>query len=1092
MRIDLALPYDRTAILGFLDDFLPDFERNIRSLQPAGQIEGAHYLGKCSDLDVAVFELKHTGGIEKRVSLTQDGFRLMKQAGVFRALVIFYSEDTEQWRLSLMTAQPMFDHGKVITTLSNPRRYSYALGPQAKVKTPAKFLIQQGAVKDFDDLQNRFSVEVVNKEFYKKITDLFTELVGGERNKTQYPGVLRLPGTNEGRIKQQFAVRMIGRIIFCWFLREKKKKNGQPIIPLSLLSIDAAIAIPEYYHSVLELLFFEILNQEKRTKENISEEWLAVPYLNGGLFDPQPQDYYRERFRSELIIPDSWITKLFEVLETYHFTVDENTSNDIDLSIDPEMLGRIFENLLAEINPETGKSARNSTGSFYTPREIVDYMVDETLIHYLHSKTKIDFEKLRALISHDLSDDEAYPLGIDEKVHILEALSEITILDPACGSGAFPIGILQKIVYMLEVIDPDASGWFELQLKKAPAIIRPIIRKQFDENNLGYVRKLGVINSSIHGVDIQPVAVEIARLRCFLTLIVEEKVEESEDNLGIQPLPNLDFKFVCTNTLIHVPESNPENQISIMSFSQKIEPIIADYFQATGAVRDAIRRELIELIDEKVEESHTLLHSKRGLSTLPQYQEEYDKQQYASNSKILDITKLWKSYKNILTNGVVGFYDTKYFFPGISDGFDIVIGNPPYIQLQKNGGELANLYKDQGYQTFARTGDIYSLFYERGLKLTKPGTGLLCYITSNKWMRAGYGKEIRRFFASKNPIILIDFGGFKVFESATVDTNILLIQNRECNKLLKAAHFNDDYKKQHPIIEYFNTNKVSLDDLGPGIWTIGNPAELALQKKIEKIGKPLKEWNVNIFRGVLTGLNDAFIVDTNTKEQICREDPKSIEILKPILRGRDIKRYSYDWAGLWLIASGFDVDVPQKYPAIYRHLLRFEEKAKKRGDKGKDWWNLRACAYYTEFEKEKVIYSEIVREPQFYLDLSDKLYCEATSFIISGDSGKLLCGVLNSKAFTYFFKNWYAGGGLGLSGIRYKKKFLELVPIPIMSSANKSIIKKIETEVEKILAIKRSSVGSTTVDHESKIDQLVYNLYALTPNEIKIIDSSLI
>ncbi len=311
------------------------------------------------------------------------------------------------------------------------------------------------------------------------------------------------------------------------------------MIPQDILSSSAA-KTENYYHSVLAPLFFEVLNKRDVSREETFRKdlYATIPYLNGGLFNPDSDDHYKFDKSLQLSVPglvdvpDTWLRKFFDLLELYNFTVDENTSYDIDLSIDPEMLGRIFENLLARINPETGETVRKMTGSFYTPREIVEYMVDESIKQYLKTKTNIDDEKLSAVVSFNLSDDEEFPLTASDKQLIISALSEVKILDPACGSGAFPMGILQKIVFVLQQVDPDSKQWLEEQLAGASPEFKHHLEKEFENKNFNYLRKLGVIRESIYGVDIQPIATEISRLRCFLTLIVDQSVDDNDTNPG--------------------------------------------------------------------------------------------------------------------------------------------------------------------------------------------------------------------------------------------------------------------------------------------------------------------------------------------------------------------------------------------------------------------------------------------------------------------------------------------------------------------------------------------------------------------------------
>ncbi|BCB96415.1 hypothetical protein JZK55_13370 [Dissulfurispira thermophila] len=356
-----------------------------------------------------------------------------------------------------------------------------------------------------------------------------------------------------------------------------------------------------------------------------------------------------------------------------------------------------------------------------------------------------------------------------------------------------------------------------------------------------------------------------------------------------------------------------------------------------------------------------------------------------------DITQkiaLWNPYD---TNKSADWFDPEWMF-GINDGYDIVIGNPPYIQLQKNGGALARLYQPKRYETFQRTGDIYTLFYEKGINLLKDG-GFLCLITSNKWMRAGYGEKLREFFTKHNPKILIDLGP-GIFESATVDTNIFLIQKAKNENNLRAVTL----KKEDgiDIAKQLKESGVILTNLSKDAWFIGSSAEQRLKEKIERIGKPLKEWDVKIYRGVLTGLNEAFIITTEKRDEIlsnCRDEAerkRTEAIIKPILRGRDIKRYYYEWAGLWVIfipwhfplhedltiqgaSEKAEKEFKKQYPAVYNHLIQFKEQLSKRNKEETgiryEWYAMQraAATYYPEFEKEKVVWQRITQEPTFCL-----------------------------------------------------------------------------------------------------------------------------
>jgi type I restriction-modification system DNA methylase subunit len=558
--------YDKNTFVSFMDDFLPDFlpnERKVRTPKTS-LLKTIELLGTSKDCNVSVLSAYcDSANAGKRIGITQSAFKMLSEHQIRNALIAFHNGGG-QWRFSLLTSALEPVEGGIVTKTGNPKRHSYLLGAGAKTDVPRKFLIEQGRVADIGALRERFSFEIVNKQFFESIDVLFTKLVGGERGGKKYSGLLKIRGVASNSPEHQtFAVRLIGRIVFCWFLKEKKSLSGVSLIPAELLSKDAAGEQRDYYRNTLEPLFFEILNKRRKDRpiELQTERYNCVPYLNGGLFSPKRDDYYAYApatgGNGGVIpkIPNEWFVELFDVFSQYNFTIDENTSYDVDLSVDPEMLGRIFENLLAEINPETGENARKSTGSFYTPREIVEYMADSSLTRFLTDRTSVAEEKIRALVNYSKENDRDHALTNDEKRAVVDALGDLKILDPACGSGAFPIGILQKTVFILQQVDEGADIWFEKQLSATPSVeLQREIEVRHKSGNYDYLRKLGVIRASIFGVDIQAIAVDIAKLRCFLTLIIDDRIDDEADNRGILPLPNLNFKFVAANSLIALPD----------------------------------------------------------------------------------------------------------------------------------------------------------------------------------------------------------------------------------------------------------------------------------------------------------------------------------------------------------------------------------------------------------------------------------------------------------------------------------------------------------------------------------------------------------
>ena len=987
--------------------------RQITKPKSSKYIKNIENLGRYRDLGLQVLVISHDSKNDPRVGLSRELFQILKNYSIENALVATYT-NSNTWRYTLLTTDLSINKsGRVVREFSNPKRHSFLLGPNSKVGTPYKYLVQKGPVVDCADLKSRFSIEVVNNDFYREIARLYDELVGVDKKpaKLQYP-----PEDNQAH---EFAVRLIGRIIFCWFLKEKVSPSGTPLIPKQLLSLEAA-GTRDYYNSVLAPLFFQVLNKPHQNRSDLysSPQFNKIPYLNGGLFNPDNIDHYKfdkvtqKTVPNKISIPDSWLKDLLGILEEYNFTIDENTSFDTDISIDPEMLGRVFENLLARIDPITEETVRKVTGSFYTPREIVEYMVDESLTQYLTRCTDISELKIRALVSFDLTDDREHPLDSKEKTDVVKILGDLRILDPACGSGAFPIGILQKIVFILQQVDPEGRLWFEEQVSSITPELRSHIDREFRSKNFDYLRKLGIIRKSIYGVDIQPIATEISRLRCFLTLVVEQTVEDTNENRGIEPLPNLDFKFVTANSLLHLPGhslSPRDNKQDLDLFDNQQKGKISElrelresFFLSHGFERTEIREDFRRIQNEL-------------------WTSMYRSKAYGQQSVMLTS---WDPFGY----GATEWFDAEWMF-GVSDGFDIVIGNPPYIQLQKNSGKLRREYEKCGFKTLAASGDIYTLFYEKGAAMLNNDVGILCYITSNKWMRAGYGKRLREFFEDTlAPIQIVDVGP-DVFPSATVDVSVLLLSKNKYSGKTRACTLDQQQNKNSlaNLTEYVAEHSVDFVVPADGNqWTILSPIEKSIKQKIEKVGTPLKDWDINIYRGILTGYNKAFIIDNETKERLVTEDPKSAEILKPVLRGRDVKRYCHKWAGLWMIAThnGYGDTPPVEvddYPYIKAHLDAHWDMVHSRRDQGNTPYNLRNCAYYEEFEVDKIIYQEIVQDtPAFYYDKLN-YYVEASAFILTGDNLEYLTLFLNSSFAHYCFKTFYAGGGLGSKGVRYKK-----------------------------------------------------------------------
>ena len=739
--------YNQDVFGEFLREFLPEDytekEKDIAQVERCKIINKVRELGYSKSLDLYVLEMNHAKETDPRVSIATDAFRILANYGMDKALVIFKNDDSDNYRFSYLTITlELNEKSKVVKQYSNARRYSFFLGENAKIRTPEQQLIKKGRIKDAEDLLSRFSVEVVNKQFYLEIAKFFDELVSSEDKNLTLPGV----SEEDTNTRKSFAVRLIGRIMFCWFLKQKKSDNGQ-LIPDELLS--SKIVSDNYYHNTLEPLFFGVLNTSIDSRDIRSDSFDKVPYLNGGLFNPQSDDYYEldrgtftSRHINTLKINDSWFKDFFELLETYNFTIDENTVFDQELSVDPEMLGRIFENLLAEINPETGSSERKRTGSFYTPRQIVEYMVDQSLIEYLKTKTKIDEKKLSALISYDLTDDTEHPLTDKDKQEIVNSIESLRILDPACGSGAYPIGALQKIVYILQQIDPDCKLWLEQKLKNVPELYKKKIIDEVKSNPFDYTRKLDVIKNSIFGVDIQPIAVDVSRLRCFLTLVVESEINDSKQNRGIEPLPNLDFKFVCANTLIGLPKLETNSLFEDHSGIKELSEIMSEYFTANRSEKESIKTRFFN-------KQKDLLNHMIEIKT--------------TGNLTLKLT-LWNPFSNTSNS----WFDPEWMF-GLEERFDVVIGNPPYgAKLDKE------IKKDFIYSANGKI-ESYRIFIEKALQMDKK-SGVVTFIVPNTWMYIEQALPLRQHLLKNTEIKVLATLPQSTF-TASVDSMVFLLKN---------------------------------------------------------------------------------------------------------------------------------------------------------------------------------------------------------------------------------------------------------------------------------------------------------------------------
>ncbi|WP_231229902.1 class I SAM-dependent DNA methyltransferase [Helicobacter pylori] len=905
------------------------------------------------------------------------------------------------------------------------------------------------------------------------------------------------------------------------------------------------------------------LNSSLFDKTPLELKGHEIKWLDNKSLEIYPKSVLKEdeKYKNEKDLP--LLKYLFEFLRVYDFTttpedIKYNRNTSESRLINPSVLGLVFEKLNGY-----------KEGSFYTPSFITSYMCSESItpivLDKFNQKYNIECEDLKELENYLKNNYKE-----DERKEYLQLLLALRICDPAVGSGHFLVSALNEMVRIAYELGLIASLYrHSLRLENDEIIIHTPTggifnyTKAYSENDPHhhiqkelFELKKSIIENCLFGVDINPNSCEITKLRLWIELLKYSYYifEEGKNTNALETLPNIDINIKCGNSLIfnfplnskltigqtlefskNLKAEIKEYKNSVMFYKEglgekakilqniaKLKSLIINYFieqhQAKRHLKESLKAFISEygdgIFDISTAFGMEMLKIARHKDNNYKFVPTLTKKQPSpigveANKLLIKIKECYETIENLKNSKTLEWC---FEFPEVLDdegdflGFDCIIGNPPYIR-QEQIKEIKPLLQKQYPNFYNSTADIYTYFFALSYLLLKE-RGFNAFITSNKYARAKYGAKLRELLLKKTTIVsYMELNTLKVFESATVDTSIVSFIKQEPPKESDFKYYEptpddkSDLKSTHSL-------RMRQNALSTESFIFADATLLDLRDKMESVGTPLKDWDIQIYRGILTGANEAFIIPTEKREEIlnaCKtqEERKRTEtLIKPILRGKDIKRYSYEWAGEWVInthngyTSNLKFKIPpidiEKYPALKSHLDSHWDTIATRSDQGDTPYHLRNCAYLEDFEKEKIVYGEIVQEPRFYLDNGEcelgYFYAEATSFILTGEHLRYLLGMLHSKLITFAFKTFYAGGGLGESGYRYKKAFIERLPIPKITPQNQKLAHKITDGAKAILEAKEKDPKANTQKLEKEINALVYQLYNLTDAEIKIIE----
>ena len=940
-------------------------------------------------------------------------------------------------------------------------------------------LNQTHGVHNFVELhrawEKTLDTEELNKQFYRDLFDWFERAVAEGKFPTDKNRTLK---------PEEHVIRLITRLLFVWFMKEKRLVaeelfNETQVSPL-LKDYDRDTG-DSYYRTVLQNLFFATLNTEigkrgfseggnpghrnfslYRYKDEITDSdklltlFAQTPFINGGLFDCLDSeeatrdggyriDCFSDVHYNKLSIPNRLFFDkqrgLFPLLEHYKFTVEENTPIEQDVALDPELLGRVFENLLAAYNPETGTTARKQTGSYYTPRPIVDYMVDEALVAVLSQKCNLAEDWLRSLLDYtQMSDNGKKWSDNPEADCVVKAISQLKILDPAVGSGAFPMGVLHKLTLALQRLDLDNSRWEKLQkertIQRAAAAFDTKDRQTRDEElkeisrifenysgNFG--RKLYLIQNSIFGLDIQSIACQIAKLRFFISLAIEQELDRDADNFGIKPLPNLEPRFIAANTLIGLEEERTLTSQKAKVLEGELDDNRERHFHATTRPQKlACRRE-----DKKL---------RRELAT--------ELRHIGMPADDADKVADWDPYDQ---NASADWFDSKWMF-GITDGFDVVIGNPPYRQVHKGVHSAAQFPYSEGRDKGKQ--NLYKLFVEQSYNLCKR-RGVVTLIVQSSLMCDLSSAVTRQLLLEHTQLKhIIEFP--KTAQSREVQVFTTVTQGTCIYQFTKALPNGEPIKisvgnDAHSIadLRFSAITKEAIMNLYPELRYFPHIGEgsVSILEKIadDETINPLKHYIADIIQGDL---------NLTTHSSRFSRVPSAVRLL----RGWHVNRFvvKYDDADEYC-EEGFMVD---KVAANRSSTFLI-------------------CQQITGTVDLRRLHFALTANPS-----TDFLWGNSVNKMLLKNwaHSKTFLALLNSKFMDWFFR-------ITSTNNHVQGYELEQLPIPVMSDDNRE---KLNNLAGQVMEAKRTDPDADVSELENKIDQIVYLLYGLDADEIEIVEEA--